>query len=159
MSNKKRKKTDRHRQPRGPAALHKPTGTSRLPEGEVCLPRQQSPFPLVRRSGPRLIRGRLYMATARLRVDGDMFEFDLLASLYAVATGELTGVCADLMAAYAFTYIQKSPIPLPECNLTTSPTALVDSIRRLIDEGFIGRDKHGGYLCPGAPARKLPTAV
>ncbi|MEU3657881.1 hypothetical protein AB0E67_35080 [Streptomyces sp. NPDC032161] len=156
MSKSKRKKTDRHRQPRGPEALRKKEKTSRKQGSNECFPQQLPQFPLVHRAKPEVINGRMYMATARMHLDsGEVAEFDLLATLHAIATGELTGVCADIMAALAFTYIQQAPIPLANRDLITTPTALVDSFRRLVADGFMGCDHHGGYLTAGP----LPAVV
>ncbi|MER6075472.1 hypothetical protein ABT187_43210 [Streptomyces sp. NPDC001817] len=161
MSKSKRRKTDRHRQVRGPAATRKPEDTARSREQHTCFPRQLPRLPHVHRAKPEVIDGRMYPATARVRLDnGERAQFDLLGTLYALATGELTGECADIVAALAFVYMEQAPLPIPEREALTSPAAMVDSFRRLIADGFIGRDENGGYLTAtpldAVPARRPP---
>lgn len=160
MSSKsKRHKSRKQRQPGPgtPSLRRTPAVEQRLPETGTCFPRQLPHIPLVHRSQPELIDGRLYMATARMRMDKEVMEFDLLASLHAIATGKLTGECADILAATAFLYVQQAPMPLPACDLTTSPAAMIDSFRRLINDGFVGCDEYGGYLSTGAAMGTAPA--
>ncbi|MFD4241480.1 hypothetical protein ACFWP3_07785 [Streptomyces sp. NPDC058525] len=112
----------------------------------------QQPFRLVSRERPQNIAGRLYFATARLRVDDEVMEFDLLASLYGIVSGEVTGDSAALLTAAAFSYLQQAPVENRAavahlgCDLTRSPAAMLDSFRAFVAAGLVGRDENGGYF-------------
>ncbi|MFQ6196991.1 hypothetical protein [Streptomyces sp. NPDC000405] len=92
--------------------------------------------------------GRAYLATARLNVEGQSMRFDLDATMYAVVKGEVTGSCADIITARALTGLEQYPSLLPSLGQQTPTTVpgLVACFRRLIEEGFCGRDDHGGYI-------------
>ncbi|MEU0001855.1 hypothetical protein ABZ069_33595 [Streptomyces microflavus] len=117
----------------------------------ACLPRQsQGPAVAVYRDQPELIDGRAYPATARMNVDGEPMKFDLIASMYAVVHGEVTGPCAGILTALALTYMEDHPGLLASLSPDEEPpltiAALTDSFRRFFEEGIIGRDENGGYI-------------
>ncbi|RLU82517.1 hypothetical protein CTZ27_29755 [Streptomyces griseocarneus] len=92
--------------------------------------------------------GRAYLATTRLAVEGQPAHFDLVASMYAVVTGEVTGPCADILTACALTGLQQHPHLLPSLGQQTPSTiaGLVACFRRLIAEEICGRDDQGGFI-------------
>lgn len=61
------------------------------------------------RDEAELVDGRAYPATSRLPLDGEQMRFDLIANMYAVTHGEVTGPCADMLAALALTYLESHP--------------------------------------------------
>ncbi|WP_374777076.1 hypothetical protein OG756_34245 [Streptomyces sp. NBC_01310] len=145
----KNQKGRRHRsvnrtpRPAGPAPADRP-------QQSQIAPRQ--PFHLVSRELPHNIGGRLYFATARLRVDDEVMEFDLLASLHGIVSGEVAGDCAAMLTAAAFSYLQQAPVenrtPVSHlgCDFTRSPAAMIDSVRAFVAAGLVGRDENGGYF-------------
>ncbi|MFJ7416735.1 hypothetical protein ACIQWZ_38990 [Streptomyces sp. NPDC098077] len=77
-------------------------------------------------------------------------KFDLIANMYAVIHGEVTGPCADILTALALTSMEDHPgllVPLsPDEEPPLTTAALTDSFRRFFDEGILGRDEKGGYI-------------
>ncbi|MFD6478908.1 hypothetical protein ACFWEH_35935 [Streptomyces anulatus] len=146
----KQKKSRRHR-----SVNRTPRPVGRQSESlhdsrHACLPHQsQGPGVTVYRDQAELIDGRAYPATARMNVDAEPVKFDLIANMYAVAHGEVTGPCAGVLTALALTYTEnhqgllKSISPDEEPPLTIA--ALTDSFRRFFEEGLLGRDGNGGY--------------
>ncbi|MFI1060449.1 hypothetical protein ACH4TC_00980 [Streptomyces spororaveus] len=126
-----------------------PAPTGRHQQSHIA---PQQPFRLVHRKCPQNIAGRLYFATARLHVDGEVMEFDLLASLHGIAAGEITGDYAAILTAASFSYLQQAPVENKMtmshlgCDLTRSPASMLDSVRSFLAAGLIGRDEHGGYF-------------
>lgn len=117
--------------------------------GRLSLPRQPNLHRLVFRDQVELIEGRAYPATATMTVDGKPMQFDLIANMYGIVRGEVSGVSADILAALAFTYLVEQKPDLMSSlgeELPKTPRELVDSFRRLVDDGFFGRDENGGYL-------------
>ncbi|MGW6463969.1 hypothetical protein [Streptomyces rubiginosohelvolus] len=117
----------------------------------ACLPHQsQGPADPVYRDQAELIDGRAYPATAWMNVDGERMKFDLIANMYAVVHGEVTGPCADILAALALTYTENHQGLLASISPDEEPpltiAALTDSFRRFFDEGLLGRDENGGYI-------------
>lgn len=117
----------------------------------VCLP-HQSPGPgaPVHRDQIELVDGRAYPATARMNVEGEVMKFDLIANMYAVIRGEVTGPCAGILVALTQAYMEDHPGMLTSLSPDEKPpltiAALTDSFRRFFDEGIIGRDEKGGYI-------------
>ncbi|MFJ8762868.1 hypothetical protein [Streptomyces cyaneofuscatus] len=147
----KQKKSRRHRSVnRRPRPMGR-QGESLHGSPHACLPHQsQGPGVPVYRDQVELIDGRAYPATARMTVDGERMKFDLIANMYAVVHGEVTGPCADIMAALVLTYMEDHPGLLvslsPDENPPLTIAALTDSFRRFFEEGLIGRDEKGGYI-------------
>ncbi|MFD7499009.1 hypothetical protein ACFV8T_43225 [Streptomyces sp. NPDC059832] len=77
-------------------------------------------------------------------------EFDLIANMYAVVHGEVTGPCADVLTAMALAYTEDHQGLLASISSDEEPplttTALTDSFRRFFQEGVLGRDERGGYV-------------
>lgn len=81
---------------------------------------------------------RAYLAITRLTLEGQPVHFDLVASMYAVITGEVAGPCAAILTACALTGLDQYPHLLPSLGQQTPMTVdgLIACFRRLIDEGF-----------------------
>lgn len=113
-----------------------------------CFPHQNTSFEQVYRSKTELIDGRAYPATARMNVDGQPMKFDLIGNMYAVVHGEVTGPCADIMAAMVLTHFEQQGELLASIGEEVPATIseLVDSFRRFFYAGLFGRDERGGYV-------------
>ncbi|MER6655242.1 hypothetical protein ABT248_32475 [Streptomyces sp. NPDC000971] len=147
----KQKKSRRHRSVNRTPRPTGRGGDQLSDSGHACLPHQSNgPAVKVYRDKPEVVDGRAYPPTARMDVDGQQMKFDLIASMYAVVHGEVTGPCADILAALALTHTRDhqglltSISPDEEVPLTTA--ALTDSFRRFFQEGLLGRDEKGGYI-------------
>ncbi|MEU8545362.1 hypothetical protein AB0C52_36085 [Streptomyces sp. NPDC048717] len=118
---------------------------------QACLPHQSTAPPVTeRRDRAEIIDGRAYPATARMKLDGEQVTFDLIANMYAVVHGEVTGPCADILTALALAYTQDHQGLLPPISTDegtpVTPAALKDSFRRFFQEGTLGRDEKGGFI-------------
>ncbi|MFE1334480.1 hypothetical protein [Streptomyces microflavus] len=147
----KSKKSRRHRSVNRTPRPMGQRGESLHGSQHACLPHQsQGPAVSVYRDQAELIDGRAYPATARMNVEGELMKFDLIASMYAVIHGEVTGPCADILAALALTYMEDHPGLLASLSQDAEPpltiAALTDSFRRFFEEGITGRDENGGYI-------------
>lgn len=115
------------------------------------------PVPTVFRDKPAVIGGRMYPPTARTRLEDEDTVFDLIASLYAVVHGEVTGPCADILTVICHAWLQRCPVGFPFLeDIPASCTALRVRAACLFANGVYGRDKHGGYVA--ATAIKLMDA-
>ncbi|MEU1091472.1 hypothetical protein ABZ401_32495 [Streptomyces sp. NPDC005892] len=119
--------------------------------GHACLPHQSKAVAVpVYRDKAELAGGRAYPATSRMIVDGEQMKFDLIANMYAVVHGEVTGPCADILTAMALAYTEDHQGLLASISPDEEPprttTALTESFRRFFQEGVLGQDEKGGYV-------------
>ncbi|MFF4741302.1 hypothetical protein ACFY2W_36275 [Streptomyces sp. NPDC001262] len=144
----KQKKGRRHRSVNRTPRPVGGQGDLREVHGHACFPHQMPPFQPVHRSKPELVDGRAYPATARMDVDGQLMKFDLIGNMYAVVHGEVTGPCADIMAAIALGHCEQHGQLLPSLGeeVPTTISELVGLFRRFFNEGLFGRDERGGYI-------------
>lgn len=95
-----------------------------------------------------MIDGRLYAPTAQVTFsDGPegTFEIDAIASMCAIVNGEIRGKDANILAALVLQLSQQAG-GTAGTGLGNDLQEFIESHRRLIADGYIGCDEHGGFM-------------
>ncbi|MGW6839404.1 hypothetical protein ACWGCI_39200 [Streptomyces sp. NPDC054949] len=101
-------------------------------------------FPLVLRHETEVIDGRMYPPTTRVTVEGEAMALDAIATLCGIAEGRITGEDARAAAALIRCYEEGLGMLDPSDDMDLDE--YIASHTRLFEAGFLGYDRHGGYM-------------